>query len=44
MLGRLLATSDKPDERARGLEILERLSAPGHYQYGAKTRIGAGDP
>ena len=38
-LGRLLATSDKPDERARGLEILERLSAPGHYQYGAKTEL-----
>ena len=44
LLGRLLATSDKPDERARGLEILERLSAPGHYQFGAKTRIGAGHP
>ena len=28
-LGRLLATSDKPDERARGLDILERLNAPG---------------
>jgi TPR repeat protein len=38
-LGRLLATSDKPDERARGLDILERLSAPGHYQYGAKTEL-----
>ena len=25
-LGRLLATSDKPDERARGLDILERMS------------------
>lgn len=39
MLGRLLARSDKPDERARGLEILEKLSAPGHYQYGAKTEL-----
>ena len=38
-LGRLLAMSDKPDERARGLEILEKLSAPGHYQYGAKTEL-----
>ena len=24
---------------ARGLEILERLSAPGHYQFGAKTEL-----
>src|SRR5262245_12395659 len=38
-LGRLLATSDKPEERARGVDILERLSAPGHYQYGAKTEL-----
>ena len=38
-LGRLLATSDKPDEQARGLDILERLSAPGHYQYGAKREL-----
>ena len=38
-LGRLLATSDKPDERARGLEILEKLSASGHYQYGVKTEL-----
>jgi TPR repeat protein len=38
-LGRLLATSDKPDERARGIEILEKLSAPGHYEYGAKTEL-----
>lgn len=38
-LGRLLATSDKPEERARGLDILERLSAPGHYQYGARTEL-----
>jgi TPR repeat protein len=39
MLGSLLAKSDRPDERARGIEILERLSAPGHYQYGAKTEL-----
>jgi TPR repeat protein len=39
MLGSLLATSDKPDERARGLDILERLNAPGHYQYGAKREL-----
>ena len=39
LLGRLLVTSDKQDERARGLEILEKLSAPGHYQYGAKTAL-----
>jgi TPR repeat protein len=38
-LGRLLATSDKSEERARGLDILERLSAPGHYQYGARTEL-----
>lgn len=38
-LGRLLATSDKPDERARGIEIFEKLSAPGHYEYGAKTEL-----
>jgi TPR repeat protein len=38
-LGSLLATSDKPDERARGLDILERLNAPGHYQYGAKREL-----
>ena len=38
-LGRLLAASDKPDERARGLDILERLSAPGHYQFGAKREL-----
>jgi TPR repeat protein len=37
--GRLLATSNKPDEQARGIEILEKLSAPGHYQYGAKTEL-----
>src|SRR3954471_22063021 len=35
-LGRLLATSDKP-ERARGLDILERLNARGQpYQFGAR--------
>ena len=39
LLGRLLVTSNKPEERARGLEILERLSAPGHYQYGARTAL-----
>jgi TPR repeat protein len=39
MLGSLLAKSDKPDERARGIEILEKLSEPGHYQYGAKTEL-----
>ena len=39
LLGRLLVTSDKPEERARGLEILEKLSAPGHYQFGAKTAL-----
>ena len=38
-LGRLLATSDKPDERARGIDILERLNAPGYYQYGANSRL-----
>src|SRR5262245_52958575 len=38
-LGSLLATSDKPDERARGLDLLERLNAPGHYQYGAKREL-----
>jgi TPR repeat protein len=38
-LGRLLAASDKSDERARGLDVLEGLSAPGHYQYGAKTEL-----
>ena len=42
LLGRLLVTSDKPDERARGLEILERLAAP--EQFGAKTRTGDRHP
>jgi TPR repeat protein len=39
LLGRLLAASDKPEERAHGLEMLERLSAPGHYQFGAKREL-----
>ncbi len=39
MAARLLVTSDKPEERARGLDILEKLSAPGHYQYGAKREL-----
>ncbi len=39
LLARLLVTSEKPEERARGLEILEKMSAPGHYQYGAKTAL-----
>jgi TPR repeat protein len=39
-LGRLLAASDKPDERARGLDILERLNAPGQpYQFGARREL-----
>lgn len=38
-LGSLLASSDKPDERARGLDILERLNAPGSYLYGAKREL-----
>jgi TPR repeat protein len=37
MLGRLLVTSDKPEERARGIEILERMSKAG--QFGAKTAL-----
>jgi TPR repeat protein len=37
-LGRLLAASDKPDERARGLGILERL-ASGPYVFGAKREL-----
>ena len=37
LLGRLLVTSDKPEERARGLDLLERLSQIG--QYGAKTEL-----
>jgi hypothetical protein len=39
MLGRLLVTSDRPEERGRALELLEKLSAPGHYQYDAKTEL-----
>jgi TPR repeat protein len=38
-LGSLLAASDKPDERARGLDILERLNASGNYLYGAKREL-----
>lgn len=38
-LGRLLVGSDKPEDRARGMEILERLSEPGYYQYGARTAL-----
>ena len=39
-LGSLLAASDKPDERTRGLDILERLNAPGQpYQLGAKREL-----
>lgn len=37
MLGRLLTTSDKPEERARGIEILERMSKAGVF--GAKTDL-----
>jgi TPR repeat protein len=37
-LGRLLAASDKADERARGLDILEKLNA-GPYQFGAKREL-----
>jgi TPR repeat protein len=39
-LGRLLAASDKLDERARGLDILEGLNAPGQpYQFGARREL-----
>lgn len=38
-LGRLLVNSDKPEERARGLEILERLSEPGVYVFGARREL-----
>ena len=31
LLGRLLVTSDKPDERARGLDILERMAKAGQF-------------
>ena len=37
LLGRLLVTSDKPEERARGIDLLERLSKIG--QFGAKTEL-----
>ena len=37
-LGRLLAASDKPEERARGLDILERLNA-GPYQFGVRREL-----
>ena len=36
-LGRLLATSDKPDERARGLDILERMAKA--EVFGAKREL-----
>jgi TPR repeat protein len=35
LLGRLLVTSDKPEERARGIDLLERLSG----RFGAKTAL-----
>jgi len=38
VLGSLLATSDKPDERDRGLDILERI-ASGPYVFGAKREL-----
>lgn len=37
-LGRLLATSDRAEERARGLDILERM-ASGPYVFGAKREL-----
>jgi TPR repeat protein len=37
LLGRLLIKSDKPEERARGLDLLERLTKAG--QFGAKTEL-----
>ncbi len=37
LLGRLLVTSDKPDERARGLDILERMAKAGAF--GAKREL-----
>ena len=46
LLGRLLVTSDKPDERARGLDILERVAKAGAF--GAKRELAIairkGDP
>ncbi len=35
LLGRLLVTSDRPEERARGIDLLERLGG----QFGAKTAL-----
>ena len=37
LFGRLLATSDKPEERARGLDLLERTSKAGVF--GAKREL-----
>jgi TPR repeat protein len=37
-LGKLLAASDKPDERTRGLDMLEHL-ANGTYVFGAKREL-----
>jgi hypothetical protein len=37
LLGRLLVTSDKPEERARGLDILERTATAGVF--GAKRQL-----
>ena len=37
LLGRLLVKSENPDERARGLDILERLATAG--QFGAKREL-----
>ena len=37
LLGRLLASSDKPEERARGLDILERAATAGAF--GAKRQL-----
>ena len=37
LLGRLLVTSDKPDERGRGLDILERMAKAGAF--GAKREL-----
>jgi len=37
LLGRLLVTSDRPDERARGIDILERMAKAG--QFGAKREL-----
>jgi TPR repeat protein len=37
LLGRLLVTSDKPEERARGLDLLEKLSKAD--QFGAKREL-----